>query len=295
MKQSLLNLTIRNHQSLNVSSFSPLPTVTIQPSQGWASLNLADLWEYRELLYFLVWRDLKVRYKQTALGVTWVVIQPLVATLIFTVIFGNLAQMPSNGLPYPVFSLAALLPWNYFASALSRAGTSLVHNSHVITKVYFPRLIIPLASVFSMLLDSAIAFLVLLALMLFYQVWPSWAILTLPLFVLLAVGSALGVSLWLAALNVQYRDVNHLIPFLVQVWMYATPVIYPLSLIPERWRLLYSLNPMASVVEGFRWALTGQGEPPGSLLLVSTAVVVLLLVSGAFFFRRTEQTFADIV
>lgn len=258
-------------------------------------MNLSDIWEYHELLYFLIWRELKVRYKQTALGVAWVVVQPLVATLIFTVIFGNLARMPSNDLPYPVFALAGLLPWNYFAAALGRAGTSLVQNAHVITKVYFPRILIPMAGVISMLLDFCISFVVLLALMLFYQVNPAWTLLTMPLFLLLAIGCALGVSLWLAALNVQYRDVNHLLPFVIQAWMYITPIVYPVSLIPEQWRILYGLNPMASVVEGFRAAVTGQGGPTGEMLLTSTFIVMALLVSGLIFFRQTEQTFADIV
>jgi len=283
------------NESTNRATAVPTQQLVIEPTRGLASLKLREVWEYRELLYFLVWRDLKVRYKQTVLGVAWVVLQPLVATLIFTVVFGNLARMPSGDLPYPLFAFAALLPWQYFAGALNRSGTSLVNSAHLITKIYFPRLIIPLAGVINGLVDFSISFLVLLALMLYYSVVPGFAILTLPLFLLMAIATALGVSLWLSALGVQYRDVNQLLPFLVQVWMYATPVVYPATLFPERWRPLLGLNPMAGVVEGFRWALTNRGEPPGPLLWVSVAIVLVLLTSGAFFFRNTERTFADVV
>ena len=269
--------------------------LVIEPTRGWAVLKLGEVWEYRELLYFLVWRDVKVRYKQTALGVLWVVLQPLVTTLIFTVVFGNLAKIPSGNLPYPLFAFAALLPWNYFAGALTRAGTSLVNNANLITKIYFPRLIIPLAGVINGLVDFGISLIVLVALMIYYGVVPNAAVLLLPFFLLMAIGTALGVSLWLAALGVQYRDVNYLLPFLSQVWMYATPVVYPASLFPERWRPLLGLNPMAGVVEGFRWALTGSGDAPGPLLLVSVGIIVVLLVSGLVFFRNTERTFADVV
>ncbi|MBM3129920.1 MAG: ABC transporter permease [Chloroflexi bacterium] len=278
-------------EQVNVSS----QQLVIEPTRGLASLKLRELWEYRELLYFLVWRDVKVRYKQTALGVAWVVLQPLVATLIFTVVFGNLARIPSGDLPYPLFAFSALLPWQYFAGALTRSGTSLVNSAHLITKIYFPRLIIPLAGILNGLIDFGISFLVLIVLMLYYGVVPGWAIVTLPLFLLMAIATALGVSLWLSALGVQYRDVNQLLPFLVQVWMYATPVVYPATLFPERWRPLLGLNPMAGVVEGFRWALTGSGDAPGPMLLISIAVVLVLLVSGLIFFRNTERTFADVV
>jgi lipopolysaccharide transport system permease protein len=247
------------------------------------------------LLYFLVWRDVKVRYKQTALGVAWVVLQPLATTLMFTVIFGNLAKIPSENMPYAVFSLARLVPWNFFAGALSRGGVSLVGSAHLISKVYFPRLVIPVASVLGGLVDLAIVFALLLGLMLFFGIVPTAAIVTLPLFLLLALATALGVSLWLAALNVQYRDVGYLIPFLAQFWMYATPVVYPASMIPEQWRILYGLNPMTGVVEGFRWALFGTGQAPGLMLAVSVLTVSVLLVSGAFFFQRMEETFADVV
>ncbi len=267
----------------------------IQPTRGLASLRLGDLWDYRELLYFLVWRDIKVRYKQTVLGVVWVVLQPLIATLIFTVVFGMLAKMPSNGIPYPVFAFSALLPWNYFASALSQSGMSLVNSANLITKIYFPRLLIPIAGAIACLLDFVISFALLLAIMLFYRVSLGWGILMLPLFLLMAVGTACGISLWLSALSVQYRDIKHLIPFLVQAWMYATPVVYPASLFPEKWRPLLGLNPMTGVIEGFRWALTGGGEASALMLLVSTVVAVCLIGSGLIFFRNTERTFADVV
>lgn len=269
--------------------------VIIKPSRGAVKLGLRDLWEYRELLYFLVWRDLKVRYKQTALGLAWVVLQPLIATLIFTLVFGNLANMPSGGLPYAVFSFAGLLPWTYFATALTRAGGSLVNNAQLITKIYFPRLLIPLAATLAGLVDVAVSLVVLLVIMAVYGVAPGLAIVTLPVFLLMAVAAAAGASLWLAALNVQYRDINYLLPFLIQIWMYASPVVYATSLIPQRWQALYALNPMAGVVEGVRWALTGRTDMPLPMILVSAAVILVLLVSGLLFFRRTERTFADIV
>jgi lipopolysaccharide transport system permease protein len=256
---------------------------------------LRELWEYRELLYFLAWRDVKIRYKQAALGVTWAVIQPLLTMVIFSVIFGQLAKLPSDGIPYPVFSYAALLPWQLFAGALQRAGTSLVGNSNLITKVYFPRLVIPISAVAAGLVDFGISFVVLLGLMAFYGNTPTWAILTLPLFVLLAALTALAVGLWLSALNVQYRDVQHMIPFLVQAWMYASPVAYSAGLIPGGpWRIIYGLNPLAGVIQGFRWALLG-AAPPDELMAVSVIIVIVLLVSGLFYFRRMEKTFADVV
>ena len=272
-----------------------LTVIRIKPTRGWAPIHLGDLWEYRELLYFLIWRDVKVRYKQTALGVAWVVLQPLATTLIFTVIFGNLAKISSGNLPYAVFAMAGLVPWNFFSGAFTRGSGSLVGSAHLISKVYFPRLIIPIAGVLGGLVDMAIVMVLLFALMLYYGIVPTLAVLTLPLFVLMAIGTALGVSLWFSALNVQYRDVNYLVPFIAQFWLYATPVVYPSSLIPEKWRVIYGLNPMAGVVEGFRWALFGTGEGPGPMLLVSVAMVAFILVSGAFFFRRMERTFADII
>jgi lipopolysaccharide transport system permease protein len=271
------------------------PTVRIRPPGSWISFDWRELWEYRELLYFLVWRDVKVRYKQTALGVLWVVLQPLATTLIFSVIFGNLAKIPSENLPYAVFALAGLVPWNYFAGAFSRGGTSLVGSANLLSKVYFPRLIIPIASMASGLIDQAIVFGLLIVLMLFFGIVPTLAIVTLPFFLLLAIATALGVSLWLSALHVQYRDVGYLIPFIGQFWMYATPVVYPASMIPAQWRILYGLNPMTGVVEGFRWALFGTGAGPDAMLFVSVVMVAVLLVSGLFFFKRMEDSFADVV
>lgn len=266
-----------------------------EPTHGWASLRLEDLWHYRELLYFLTWRDIKIRYKQTALGVAWVVLQPLITMLIFSVIFGRLAKLPSDGVPYPVFSYAALLPWGLFSGALQRAGTSLVSNANLITKVYFPRLVIPVSAVAAGLVDFVISFAVLLGLMLCYKIMPTWMIFTIPLFVLLAILTTLAVSLWLSALNVQYRDVQYMIPFLIQAWMYASPVAYSVGLIPSGpWRIIYGLNPLAGVIQGFRWALLG-GNPPDELMVLSVAIVILLLVSGLYYFRRMERTFADVV
>jgi len=273
----------------------PLPTVRIRPPSGWVPVDWRELWEYRELLYFLVWRDVKVRYRQTALGIAWVVIQPLATTVIFTIIFGNLAKIPSENLPYAVFALAGLIPWNYFSSAFARGGASLVGSANLISKVYFPRLIIPITSILAGLIDAAIVFVLLIIVMFFFGIVPSIAIVTLPLFMLLAIASALGVSLWLSALNVQYRDVGYLVPFIAQFWMYATPVVYPASMIPERWRWLYGLNPMTGVVEGFRWGLFGTGEPPGLMFAISVVMVIVLLVSGAFFFKRMEDSFADVI
>lgn len=264
-------------------------------TQGWLSLGLGELWRYRELLYFMIWRDVKIRYKQTALGVAWAVLQPLITMVIFSVIFGNLAKLPSDGIPYPVFSYAALLPWGLFSGALQRAGTSLVTNANLITKVYFPRLVIPISAVAAGLVDFVISFIVLLGLMLYYKITLTWMIFTIPLFVLLAVLTALAVSLWLSALNVQYRDVQYMIPFLIQAWMYASPVAYSASLVPTGlWRIIYGLNPMAGVIQGFRWALLG-GSPPDELLAISVIMVLLLLVSGLYYFRGMERTFADVV
>jgi lipopolysaccharide transport system permease protein len=270
------------------------PVLRIRASHG-LRLNLKDVWEYRELLYFLVWRDIKVRYKQTALGAAWAVLQPLLTMLVFTVIFGRLAKVPSDGIPYPVFAYTALLPWQLFAFALSESSNSLVTNKNLLTKVYFPRLIVPMASVFAGLVDFAIAFLLLIALMVIYHVTPSMAAAWLPVFLLMTIATALSVGLWLSALNVKFRDVRYLIPFLTQFWMYATPVAYPSSLVPEPWREWYGLNPMAGVVEGFRWALLGKSGNPGLLVWVSVTAVVLLLTGGLYYFRRTEATFADIV
>jgi len=271
-----------------------VPLVEIGPNRGSAAL-LRDVWQYRELLYFLVWRDLKVRYKQTALGVLWIVLQPAAATLVFSVVFGYLLRLPSGDLPYPIFALIGLLPWTYFANSITRGGSSLVSNAQVITKVYFPRILVPLAAVINGLPDMAVSLAVLLVVMLAYRVAPAATIVYLPLFLLLAVGTALGMSLWLAALNVHYRDINQILPFMTQVWMYATPIVYPSSIVPDRWRTLYGLNPMATVVEGVRWSFTGQGAPSASMVLVSLLFTLVVLLSGAVFFRQTERTFADIV
>ena len=258
------------------------------------SLPLREMWDSRELLYFLVWRDLKVRYKQTVLGATWAVVQPLATMLIFTVVFGHLARLPSDGVPYPLFAYCALVPWSYFATALAQSSNSLVDQSRLITKVYFPRLLVPLASVIAGLVDLVITVVVLLGMLLYYRIVPGPAALTLPLFILLAMLTALAVGLWLSALNVRYRDVRHTIPFLIQFWLFATPVAYSTSLVPTRWRTIYGLNPMAGVVDGFRWALLGR-EPPGAMLVVSVVTVAAIAVGGLFYFRRVEHSFADVV
>lgn len=277
-----------------------LPITYLRPVRGWISLNLPALWAYRELVYFLTWRDIKVRYKQAALGVTWALIQPLVNMVIFTVIFGRLAGMKTDdGIPqawYPIFSFAALLPWQLFQGALQRSGISLVGNANLLTKVYFPRLIIPFSAVAAGLVDFGISLLVLAGLMLYYGVSFSWNLLWLPLLIGLALLAALAVGLWLAALNVQYRDVQHMIPFLLQAWMYASPVVYSIDLIPAEgpWRILFGLNPMTGVIQGFRWALLGS-SPPDGLMAVSVVMVLALLVSGLFYFRRMERSFADMV
>jgi lipopolysaccharide transport system permease protein len=271
----------------------------IEPTSGWASLQLGALWEYHELLFFLVWRDIKVRYKQTALGVAWIILQPIVMMGVYAVLFGLLLQVPSGGVPYPIFALAALLPWNYFATSLSKSSTSLVDSANLITKVYFPRLVVPMSGVLSGLADFGIAFLVLIGLMAFYGIAPTPAVLLLPLFLLLAVLTALGFGLWFSALNVRFRDIKHLMPFVIQTWLYLTPVIYASTLVPEPFRILLALNPMTGVVEGFRWALLGnhlaEAHAPGPLFAISIIIALLVLVSGAVFFRRTERTFADII
>jgi homopolymeric O-antigen transport system permease protein len=271
------------------------PTVVIEPVKGLVALDLPVLWEYRDLLYFLVWRDVKVRYKQTAIGIAWVVLQPLLTMVVFSLIFGRFAKIPSEGLPYPVFIYAGLLPWNLFASALSRGGESVVQNSTLISKIYFPRLILPIAGIISPLIDFAVAFIVLIVMMIWFGIAPSWVLVTLPLFVLLAVLTALAVSLCLSALNVRYRDVGYAIPFLIQLWMFASPVAYPASLIPERWRVIYGLNPMCGVIEGFRWGLLGKTAPDFRLIAVSASVVAVLMFASIVFFRKTERTFADII
>src|SRR5664279_2852078 len=274
---------------------APLATTIIQPRKAFWDLELGSLWEYRELLYFLVWRDIKVKYKQTALGVVWAVLQPLLATLVFSIFFGRLARMPSDGVPYPVFVYAALVPWQFFTNALTESSNSLVASQNLIKKVYFPRLVIPLGSVLAGLVDFCFAFLVLIAMMFYYGITPTASILLFPVFLLLAVCTALAGGLWLSALNVQFRDVRYIIPFLTQFWLFATPVVYPSSLVPARWRVWFGLNPMAGVVDGFRYALLGRAAKPGPMIWVSAGAVAVLLLGGLLYFRKMESTFADVV
>jgi lipopolysaccharide transport system permease protein len=268
----------------------------IRPTHGWGALNLGELWLYRELIYFLTWRDLKVRYKQTALGAAWAIIQPFLTMVVFSVFFGGLVKVASDNVPYPIFSYTALLPWGVFVKALTDAGRSLVLNRTMITKIYFPRLIVPLASVLAGVVDFAIAFVVLLGMMWWFHITPTlsalWAV---PLLLLLSLITALGVGLWLSALNVVYRDIGYVLPFLTQLWFYLTPIVYPSTKVPAKWRLLYALNPMVGVVEGFRWALLNTQTAPGLMVAVSAVIAILILVSGLFYFRRMERTFADIV
>lgn len=272
----------------------PVP-VEIKPTAWRGSLHLRELWEYRELLYFLVWRDVKVRYKQTVVGILWAIIQPVMTMVVFSVFFGGLARMPSDGLPHPIFYYSAILPWSYFAQALTSTTNSMVENQRIITKIYFPRLILPLAAVVTGVVDFVVAFSVLLLMLAWYGITPTAAICLLPLFLALAVVTALGVGLWFAALNAMYRDVRYVMPFLIQFWMFASPVVYPSSLVPSSWQWLYGLNPMAGVIGGFRWALTGYGQPHLALLLASAAVMVLLLVAGVLYFQRVEETVVDML
>jgi len=278
-----------------VGQSDDFPVVCIAPRRGWLALDLAELWTYRELLYFFVWRDIKVRYKQTVIGAAWAVLQPLMTMLVFSLFFGKLAKIPSQGLPYPIFYYCALLPWMYFSTAMQGATNIVVDHQRVITKIYFPRVVLPIAAVLSGLLDFAISFVALLGMMVYYHMKPAGAVIWLPAFTLLAILTALGVGLWLSALNALYRDVRYVVPFLVQFWMFASPVVYPSSLVPEKWRLLYGLNPMAGVIEGFRWALTGHGQPPGILLAASSAAVILLVLSGLVYYHAVEGTMADVV
>lgn len=270
-----------------------VPVLRIAPAGRWWALPLGELWEYRELIYFFVWRDIKVRYKQTAIGASWAVIQPLATMLLFTAVFGKLAHIPSEGLPYAVFYYAALLPWNYFASALQGASAIVVGNQHLLTKVYFPRLILPFFSVCTGLVDFAISFVMFTLLMGWYHIAPTWHILWFPVFLLLAMMTALGVGLWLSALNALYRDVGHVLPFLVQFWMFASPVVYSSSMVPAKWRWLYGLNPMAGVIEGFRWSLAGKGQAPGTLFAVSATIVIAIFIGGLAFFQKMETEIAD--
>ena len=273
----------------------PSQVLRIEPSVGWVSLRLHELWEYRELLYFLTWRDIKVRYKQTLLGGAWAIIQPFFTMVVFSLFFGRLAKIPSDGIPYPIFAFAALVPWTFFANGLTQSSNSLVNSANLLKKVYFPRLVIPISSVMSGVVDFVLAFIVLTGMILFYGIIPTGKIVWLPLLLLLALVTCLGVGLWFSAMNVQYRDIRYTIPFMTQFWMFATPIAYPSSLLAEPWRTIYGINPMVGVVEGFRWALLGTETAPGNMIFVSSIAAVALLISGAFFFRRMEKTFADVV
>jgi lipopolysaccharide transport system permease protein len=278
-----------------ISVAAELPHTVIRPSRGWVSLDLKELWHYRELLFFLAWRDIKVRYTQTALGAAWAIIQPLLSMIVFTIFFGRLAKVPSDGIPYPLFAYTALVPWQLFAYALTESSNSVVLSERLITKVYFPKLVIPFASVLAGLVDFTIAFSLVIGMLIWYHITPTWAVLTVPLFVLFTMATALAAGLWLSALNVQYRDVRHTLTFIVQFWLFASPVVYPSTLIPARWRPLYGLNPMAGVIEGFRWALLRKAPAPGPMLGVSILVTAAVLVGGLYYFRRMEKTFADVV
>jgi lipopolysaccharide transport system permease protein len=273
----------------------PVLETVIRPSKGWSGLNLGELWRYRELVYFMIWRDVKVRYKQTLLGAAWAVIQPFFTMVVFSVFFGQLAKIPSDNIPYPIFSYTALLPWQVFENGISKAGNSLVAGRNLITKVYFPRLAVPLASVVSGLVDFVLAFIVLIGMMLYYGFHPTSAIWFLPILLILTLITALGTGLWLSALNVAYRDVGYVIPFVVRLWFFLTPITYSASIVPEAFQTLYALNPMTGVVQGFRWAMLGVGSPPSLLLAASTVAALILLASGALYFRRMERTFADVV
>ena len=289
-----MNLT-EETSDLITPPFNQHPHLHISPTHGFVPVKVGELWEYRELLYFLVWRDVKVRYKQTALGAAWAIIQPVMTMVVFSIFFGNLAKLSSDGVPYPIFSFAALVPWTLFANGLSQATGSLVGSSHLIKKVYFPRLIIPIAAVLAGVVDFLLAFAVLLVMMLFYGITPTINILWLPFFLVTTVVASLAVSLWFSALNVEFRDITYVIPFLTQIWLFATPIAYSSSLLSEPWRTIYGLNPMVGVVEGFRWALLGTNTQPGVMAIASIFASIVLLISGAFYFRRMEKTFADII
>ena len=277
-----------------MSSFDT-PIVIVKPSKGWTSLKLDELWEYRELLYFLTWRDIKVRYKQTVLGAAWAIIQPFFTMVVFSLFFGKLARVPSDGIPYPIFAYAALVPWTFFANGLNQSASSLVGDANLIKKVFFPRLAIPISIVIAGVVDFVLAFIVLLGMMVFYGIFPTLNIIWLPFLLLLTFITALGTGLWLSALNVQFRDVRYTVPFLTQFWLFATPIAYPSSLLSEPWRTLYGINPMVGVVEGFRWALLGTDTAPGPIMIVSSLVALGLLIGGAYYFRRLEKSFADVI
>jgi lipopolysaccharide transport system permease protein len=274
---------------------SDAPFTLIEPPKGWAGVRLPELWEYRELLFFLTWRDIKVRYKQTALGAAWAILQPFMTMVVFSLFFGRLARVPSDGVPYPIFAYAALVPWTFFANGLTQSANSLVGSANMITKVYFPRLVIPISAVLSGLVDFVIAFFLLLAMMLYYGISLTSNVLWIPLLLLLALVTALGVGFWLSALNVEFRDVRYVLPFVVQLWLFATPIAYPSTLLSEPWRAIYGINPMVGVVEGFRWALLGTATRPGPAVLISSVTAVAVLVAGALYFRAMERNFADVI
>jgi lipopolysaccharide transport system permease protein len=277
-----------------MTNLNDIPVIEIKATTGWSSLKLKELWLYRELLYFFIWRDMKVRYKQTAIGAAWAIIQPFFSMVVFTLLFGGLAQMPSDGIPYPIFSFAALVPWTFFANGLTQASNSLVNNANMIKKIYFPRLTMPTAAVLAGLVDFVLAFSVLLLMMVCFDSSRTINIVWLPLFLLLAIITCLGASLWLSAMNVQFRDIRYVVPFLVQIWFFITPIVYSSSMLEQPWQTLYGINPMAGVIEGFRWALLGT-TPPGPMTFVSVVVAVLLFGSGVLYFRRMEKTFADVI
>lgn len=277
----------------NASEIPQVPVIDIHPSHGWIPVNLKDLWLYRELLYFLTWREIKIRYKQTVLGFAWAIIQPFMMMIVFTLFFGNLAKIPSEGIPYPLFNFAALLPWTLFSEGLTRSGNSLVQDANLVRKIYFPRLVMPLSGVLSPVVDFAIAFVILIGMMFYYGYYPTANILWLLAFIVLAVATAFGAGLWFSALNIKYRDIRYVIPFLIQLWLFASPVVYSSSAVPEKYQLIYALNPMAGVIEGFRWSLLGT-KPPGLMIAASIAIVLLMLISGVYYFRRSEKSFADV-
>lgn len=282
-------------EDLKEAYFGHTHRMVIEPPKGWLGINLREVWAYRELLLILAWRDVSIMYKQSIVGIGWVIIQPVMTMIIFTIIFGKFAKLPSEGVPYPIFTYCALLPWNYFARSLSGSSNSLVGASHLITKVYFPRLIIPLSKVFSGLVDFCIAFVILIVMMVWYHISPTGGIFFLPLFMLVAMITSLAVGLWLTALNVKYRDVQFVVPFLTQFWLYASPVAYSTSIVPVKWQWIYALNPMVGVIEGFRWALLGKSAPNTEMILLSSGIVLLIFVSGLYYFKRMERTFADII
>jgi lipopolysaccharide transport system permease protein len=293
--EHVLSGSAGERERLRLAGARRAPSLTIEPPRRWQALDLGEIWRYRELVYFLTWRELRVRYRQTFFGGSWAVLQPLVTMVVFTIVFSRLIGVPSQGIPYPVFSYAALVPWTFFATAMARGGNSLVQDPNLLSKVYFPRLALPLAAVSALLVDFAVAFVILLGMMAYYGIVPGAAVLAVPLFLALAYFTALAVGVWLSAINVKYRDITYVVPLLSQFWLFLTPVAYPITLIPDEWRVVYGLNPMVGVVEGFRWALLGTESAGAGIVVVSTAVVLVLSVSGLFYFRRTEREFADVV